>query len=66
MIAYLKTLIFVSIPETRRQLGADGHVPIVGGRSCDIQTWLRKQLADRSSATTKATGVKQSIASSLE
>jgi len=27
------------------QLGADGHVPIIGGRSGTIQTWLRKQRA---------------------
>jgi len=30
------------------QLGADGHVPIIGGRSGAIQTWLRKQRAGRS------------------
>jgi len=30
------------------QLGADGHVPVIGGRSGDIQTRLRKRCADRS------------------
>jgi len=33
------------------QLGADGHVPIIGGRSGAIQTLLRKQRADGSSDT---------------
>jgi len=30
------------------QLGADGHVPIIGGRSGDIPTWRRKQRTSRS------------------
>jgi len=34
------------------QLDGDGHVPIIGVRSGAIQTWLRKQRADRSSDTT--------------